>query len=90
MTIKANNAWNKKPVYFNAAGWSGDLGMGSHGLENDVMGGCRDDVMKPCSGVSHLPPSIPGRLLYPPSGSPHGEQIPKPQEQSIIPGGGGW
>lgn len=81
MTIKANNAWNKKPVYFNAAGWSGDVGMGSHGLW--------DIVMKPCSGVSPLPPSISGRLLYPPSGSPHGEQIPKPQEQSIILGGGG-
>lgn len=37
MTIKANNAWNKKPVYFNAAGWFGDLGMGSHGLWDDVM-----------------------------------------------------
>lgn len=47
MTIKANNAWNKKPVYFNAVGWSGDLGMGSHGL-------C-DDVMKTCSGVSICP-----------------------------------
>lgn len=82
MTIKANNAWNKKPVYFNAVGWSGDLGMGSHGF-------C-DDVMKTCSGVSHLPPSIPGKLLYPPRESPHGQQIPKPQEPSIIPGGGGW
>lgn len=64
MTIKANNAWNKKPVYFNAAGWSGDLGMGSHGLW--------DGVMKPCSGVSHLPHLIPGKLLYSPSESPHG------------------